>query len=62
MQGLDVAVPLGSRVDADKIRAALAKIGPSDTLAEREVADERRPEMRPPDEHPSDEAPSPPPA
>jgi tetratricopeptide (TPR) repeat protein len=61
MQGLEVAVPLGSRFDTDKLRDALARVGPSDTPAERVVADERRPEAPPPDRHPTDEAtPSPP--
>ncbi len=61
MQGLEVAVPLGSRFDTDKLRQALAKLGPSDVLAERTVTDERRPDVRPADEHPDDEAtPSPP--
>lgn len=61
MQGLEVAVPLGSRFDTGKLRDALARVGPSDTPAERVVADERRPEAQPPDDHPNDEAtPSPP--
>jgi len=62
LQGLDVAVQLGSRVDTDKLRGALAQLGPSDTPAERAVADERRPDARPPGDHPGDAATAPPPA
>lgn len=61
MQGLEVAVPLGSRYDTDKLRDALARLGPSDVPAERVVADERRAEGPPAGEHPNDEATSPPP-
>src|SRR5688500_3195838 len=43
MQGLEVAVPLGSRFDTDKLREALARLGPSDVPAERTIADERWP-------------------
>jgi len=56
MQGLEVAVPLGSRFDTDKLRERLARLGPTDVAADRAVADERRPEVRPHDEHPDDEA------
>jgi tetratricopeptide (TPR) repeat protein len=62
MQGLEVAVPLGSRCDTDKLRDALARLGPSDVPADRVVADERRREERAPDEHPNGEATPPPPA
>ena len=62
MQGLEVAVPLGSRVDTDKLRSSLAALGPSDVLADRAVADERRPEVRPSDDHPNDETTASPPA
>jgi tetratricopeptide (TPR) repeat protein len=62
MQGLEVAVPLGSRYDTDKLREALARLGPSDVLADRVVTDERRADERAPDVHPDDEATSPPPA
>jgi tetratricopeptide (TPR) repeat protein len=61
MQGLEVAVPLGSRYDTDKLRESLARLGPSDVLADRVVADERRADDRSPDIHPDDEATSPPP-
>jgi tetratricopeptide (TPR) repeat protein len=61
MQGLEVAVPLGSRYDTDKLREALARLGPSEVLADRVVADERRADERAPDAHPDDEATSPPP-
>jgi tetratricopeptide (TPR) repeat protein len=61
IQGLEVAVPLGSRFDTDKLRNALAGLGPSDVPADRVVADERRRQERPSDDHPDDEAtPSPP--
>lgn len=61
MQGLEVAVPLGSRFDTDKLRERLARLGPSDVPADRAVADERRAEVRPPGEYTIDEAtPSPP--
>jgi tetratricopeptide (TPR) repeat protein len=61
MQGLEVAVPLGSRFDTDKLRSALADLGPSDVPADRVVADERRPQDRPADDQPNGEAtPSPP--
>jgi tetratricopeptide (TPR) repeat protein len=43
MQGLEAAVPLGSRVDTAKLRAGLASLGPADAPAERVIADERRP-------------------
>ncbi|HET6702389.1 MAG TPA: tetratricopeptide repeat protein [Gemmatimonadaceae bacterium] len=61
MQGLEVAVPLGSRYDTDKLRESLARLGPSDVLADRVVADERRADDRSSDIHPDDEATSPPP-
>ena len=61
MQGLEVAVPLGSRFDTDKLREALARLGPSDVLADRVVADERRADERSSDGYPNDEATSPPP-
>ena len=61
MQGLEVAVPLGSRFDTDKLRTALAELGPSDVPADRVVADERRSAARPADDQPNGEAtPSPP--
>jgi tetratricopeptide (TPR) repeat protein len=62
MQGLEVAVPLGSRFDTDKLRDALARLGPSDVPADLAVADERRPEERPSGDHPDDEAAPQPPA
>jgi tetratricopeptide (TPR) repeat protein len=55
MQGLEVAIPLGSRVDVDKLRNALSQLGPSDVPAEREVADERRRDAEPPDDIPNDD-------
>jgi tetratricopeptide (TPR) repeat protein len=58
MQGLEAAVPLGSRVDTEKLRAGLASLGPSDVPAERVIADERRPNgdrtETPPDEPPAE--------
>jgi hypothetical protein len=62
MQGLEVAVPLGSRVDTDKLRDSLARLGPSDTPAERMVSDERQPDASPPNAHPGDEPRASPPA
>ena len=62
MQGLEVAVPLGSRFDTDKLRESLARLGGSDMPADRTVADERRPEVRRSDDHPNDEATQSPPA
>ena len=61
-QGLEIAEPLGSRVDVDKIRAELARLGQTDVPAERVVADERQVEEPPAHEHPDDEARTPPPA
>ena len=61
MQGLEVAVPLGARYDTDKLRESLARLGPSDVLTDRVVADDRRADDRAPDIHPDDEATSPPP-
>jgi tetratricopeptide (TPR) repeat protein len=63
MHGLEVAVPLGSRFDIAKLRGALAALGPSDTPAERAVADDRRPEGPVVDDDGDDEeAAAPPPA
>ncbi len=62
MQGLEVAVPLGSRFDTDKLRRALATLGPSDLPADRVVIDERRLEDERRDDHPGDETTPRPPA
>jgi tetratricopeptide (TPR) repeat protein len=62
MQGLEVSVPLGSRFDSDKLRDALARLGPSDAAADRVVADERRREERAQGDRPNGEATSSPPA
>jgi tetratricopeptide (TPR) repeat protein len=56
MQGLEVAVPLGARFDAEKLRTALAELGPSDVPADVEVADERRRDEPAGPDHPDDEA------
>jgi tetratricopeptide (TPR) repeat protein len=60
MQGLEVAVPLGSRFDIEKLRSALAGLGPSDAPADRVVADDRRPEERKADDRPDDREATPP--
>lgn len=57
MQGLEVAVSLGSHVDTDKLRQAVAQLGPTDVAADLEVADERRRDGSVRAEHPDDEAP-----
>ena len=62
MQGLEVAVPLGSRVDTDKLRDSLARLGPGDTPAERVVSDERQAGSSMPNAHPDDESRASPPA
>ena len=56
MQGLEVAVPLGSRFDTEKLRTALAELGPTDVAADLAVADERRRDEPTPTDHPDDEA------
>jgi len=61
-QALEIAESLGSQVDIDKIRAELARLGPSDVPAERVVADDRQIETPPAHEHPGEEATPPPPA
>jgi tetratricopeptide (TPR) repeat protein len=40
-QGLEVAIALGARVDVDKLRQALAHVGPTDVAADLPVSDER---------------------
>ena len=40
-QGLEVAIALGARVDVDKLRQALARVGPTDVAADVPVSDER---------------------
>jgi tetratricopeptide (TPR) repeat protein len=59
-QGLELAMGLGSRFDAEKLRQALARVGPLDVPADLPVADERlraapvedgseeRPDVQPP--------------
>jgi tetratricopeptide (TPR) repeat protein len=56
MQGLEVAVPLGSRFDIEKLRGALADLGPSDVAADVTVADERRRDDPAKPDNPDDEA------
>jgi hypothetical protein len=40
-QGLEVAIALGARVDVDKLRQALARVGPADVAADVPMSDER---------------------
>lgn len=61
-QGLEVAVPLGARYDTNKLRDALARMGPSDLVAERPVADDRPVEPRGERRHHDGSSFSPPPA
>ena len=56
MQGLEVAVPLGSHVDTAKLRDALSQLGPTDMAADVFVADERRRDEAKQPDHPDDEA------
>ena len=62
-QGLEVAIPLGTRFDTEKLREALARVGPTDAPADLPIADERLRDERAQDEvEPPHDAPPPSPA